>query len=145
MPRKPRREKATPMNEFICAVERTQNQKLCIRIRAHFARNDWVLPVFFLASSFGRATKNLDQALRFLQQSEEKLWFWGVDRSDDPNLADELLSDFGLRLDRRKDFPRRAAVVTLALGKPPTAFQLTQLRRELEAMKGTVRLAATGD
>jgi hypothetical protein len=145
MPRKPRKSKASPVNEFRCAVERTQGQKLCIRIQAHFARNDWVLPVFFLASSFGRAAKNLDQALRFLQQSEEKLWFWGVDRSDDPNLADELLSDFGLRLDRRKDFPRRAAVVTLTPGKFPTAFQLTQLRRELEAMKGTVRLAATGD
>jgi hypothetical protein len=145
MPRRPRKTKAPAGNEFRCAVERTQGQKLCVRIQAHFARNDWVLPVFFLASSYGRAAKNLDQSLRFLQQSEEKLWFWGVDRSDDPNLADELLSDFGLRLDRRKDFPRRAAVVVLPPGKFPTTFQLAQLRHELEAMKGTVRLAATGD
>lgn len=143
MPRKSA--KAKPVNEFRCAAERTQGQKLCLRIQAHFAANDWTLPVYFLASSLERALKNLEQALRFLQQSEEKLWFWGVDRSDDPNLADELLSDFGLRLDRRKDFPRRAAVIALPPGKPPSAFQLAELRRGLEAMKSTVRVAATGD
>jgi hypothetical protein len=51
----------------------------------------------------------LEQTLQFLQQQEERLWFWGVERSDDPNFSAELVHDAGLRLDRRVEFPRRSA------------------------------------
>jgi hypothetical protein len=144
MPRKPAKKKRA-QNEFQCAVERTQGQKLCIRIQARFALNDWQLPVYFLASSVERGSKKLEQALRFLQQQEDKLWFWGVERTDDPNMADELLSEFGLRLDRRTDFPRRAAALALPAGKFPTAAQMADLRRALRAMKTTTRVAAASD
>jgi len=44
----------------------------------HYPRHAWNLGVFFLAGSFDRAMKRLEEALDFLQRQEEKLWFWGV-------------------------------------------------------------------
>jgi hypothetical protein len=93
-------------NAYECALERNQNGKYCVRIRASFGRSRWSLPLYFLASSFDGAMKKLEHTLQYLQKREEALWFWGVQRSDDPNLAAELLADVGLRLDRRSEFRR---------------------------------------
>jgi hypothetical protein len=131
-------------NEYRCVIDVNQNGKYCVRLRAGFGRHDWVLKVYFLASSFDRAIKKLEQALQFLQRHEDKLWFWGVDRSDDPNLTAELLSEAGLRLDRRAEFPRRAATVVLPPDKPMPAFLFAPVRRGLaEALEHPRAVAAS--
>ncbi len=118
-------------NAYECAIEVNQNGKYCVRIRATFGRSGWSLPLYFLASSFDRAMKKLEQTLQYLQKREDALWFWGADRSDDPNLAAELLSDVGLRLDRRDEFPRKRAEVQTAPNRPVPAFQIGPVRRVL--------------
>lgn len=132
-------------NEYRCAIEINQNGKYCVRIRASFARHSWVLPIYFLASSFDRAMKKLEQSLQLLQRQEERLWFWGVDRSDDPNLSGEMLREAGLRLDRRTDFPRKAASVSVSPEKPVPAFLLAPIRRGLAATVESTRAVAVGD
>ena len=131
-------------NEYRCAIEINQNGKYCVRIRAIFARHSWVLPVYFLASSFDRAMKKLDQSLQFLQRQEERLWFWGVDRSDDPNLSGEMLRETGLGLDRRAEFPRRAPSISVPREKPVPAFLLAPIRRGLAATVQNTRAVAVG-
>jgi len=135
-------------NEYRCAIEVNQAGKYCVRIRVSFARHAWVLPVYFLASSFDRAMKKLEQSLQLLQRQEERLWFWGVDRSDDPNFSGEMLREAGLRLDRRAEFPRKAASVSVPPEKPVPAFLLTPARRGLAESLGSAReraVAAAGD
>lgn len=127
MSQKPRSKR----NEYRFSIEVNQNGKYCVRLRATFARHDWVLSTYFLASSFDRAMKNLEQDLQYLQRNEEKLWFWGVERSDDPNLAGEMLSEAGLRLDRRAEFPRKSASVAVPPEKPVPAFLFAPARRGL--------------
>lgn len=140
---------ATSVNEYVCAIERNQNGKYSVRVRALFgatkragaARSrvrhngthggNWSLPVYFLASSFSAAMKKLEEALQLLQKNEERLRFWGVERSDDPNLAGDLLQESGLRLDRRHDFPNKTAEVQISREKPVPASQLASLRRTL--------------
>src|ERR1700683_574336 len=102
--------KTNHRNEYQCTMEVNQTGKYCVRVRASFARKGWVLPVYFLASSFDRAMSKLEQVLQFLQQKEERLWFWGVEYSDDPNFAEELVRDAGPRLDRLTEFPRRLCI-----------------------------------
>ncbi len=132
-------------NEFRCTIETNKNGKYCVRLRAAFGQHNWVLFVYFLASSFDRAMKKLEQSVQFLQRHEDRLWFWGVDRSDDPNLAGELLSEAGLRLDRRTEFPRKSATVVVAPGRPVPAFLFAPVRRGLaESVAGT-RAAAASD
>lgn len=133
-------------NDYRCSIEVNQNGKYCVRIRAHFIRHAWTLSVYFLASSFDRAMKKLEQSLQFLQRQEERLWFWGVDRSDDPNLAAELLREAGLRLDRRAEFPRRSASMALPPEKPVPAFLLAPVRRGLaESLENIRAVAAASD
>ena len=132
-------------NEYRCAVEINQNGKYCVRIRVSFARHSWVLSVYFLASSFDRAMKKLEQSLQLLQRQEERLWFWGVDRSDDPNLSGEMLREAGLRLDRRAEFPRKAASVSVPPEKPVPSFLLAPMRRGLAATVESARAVAVGD
>jgi hypothetical protein len=136
--------KKTPSrhNEYSCCVEINQNGKYCVRIRAHFARHGWDLPVYFLASTFDRAIRRLEQALQFLQREEDRLWFWGVDRSDDPNVSADMLRESGLNLDRRGDFPRRAEQLTLTPEQPVSPFQMAPLRRGLAQAIGSGRAAA---
>src|SRR6266566_6762670 len=69
--------KANHRNEYQCTIEVNQNGKYCVRVRAVFTRKAWTLPVYFLASTFDRAMTKLEQTLQFLQQQEERLWFWG--------------------------------------------------------------------
>jgi hypothetical protein len=123
--------KANQDNKYQCTIEVNQNGKYCVRVRAMFVRKGWVLPVFFLTSSFDHAMKKLEQTLQFLQQKEERLWFWGVEHSDDPSFSGELVQEAGLRLDRRAEFPRRSANVALTPEKRVPAFLIAPVRRGL--------------
>ena len=135
-------------NEYRCCVELNQNGKYSVRIRVHFARHNWELPVYFLASSFDRAVRRLEEALQFLQREEDRLWFWGVDRSDDPNVSADMLRESGLNLDRRAEFPRKAERLALPPEQAVSAFLMAPLRRGLADSVGTGRqatAAAAGD
>jgi hypothetical protein len=123
--------KSNHRNQYQCTMELNQNGKYCVRVRAVFTRKAWTLPVYFLASTFDRAMKKLEQTLQFLQRQEEHLWFWGVERSDDPNFSAELLKEAGLRLDRRAEFPTRSAEVVLSPEKSVPAVLLAPVRRGL--------------
>lgn len=123
--------KTNHRNEYQCTIEINQTGKYCVRVRAAFARKGWVLPVYFLASTFDRAMSKLEQVLQFLQRKEERLWFWGVEYSDDPKFSEELVREAGLKLDRRAAFPRRSASVALSPEKPVPAVLLAPVRRGL--------------
>ena len=118
-------------NDYRCSMEKNQSGKYCVRIRVHYPRHAWSLGVFFLASSFDRAMKKLEQSLDFLQRHEEKLWFWGVDRAEDMGFSAEFLREVGMRLDKRAEFPRKAANLTLAPERTVPAFVLGPVRRGL--------------
>jgi hypothetical protein len=77
MPAKP----TSSGNDYLCAIEKNQNGKYTVRVRAAFGRGNWTLPVYFLASSFNGAMKKLEESLQFLQKNEERLRFWSVDRA----------------------------------------------------------------
>ena len=79
-------------NEYLCAIERNQNGKYNVRVRAVFApgamdsgngreasghRSGWMLPVYFLASSFNAAMKKLEEALQLLQKERSTAPFLG--------------------------------------------------------------------
>src|SRR3974390_3810658 len=96
---------------YRCINEKNQSGKYCVRVRVQSPRHAWNLSVFFLASSFDRAMKKLEEALAFLQRNEEKLWLWGVDRGEDLGFSAEFLQEAGLHLDRRLEFPRKAATL----------------------------------
>jgi hypothetical protein len=129
-------------NEYRCAIEKNQNGKYTVRVRAAFGRKSWVLPVYFLASTFDTAMKRLEEALQLLQRNEERLWFFGRERSDDPNFAEDLLVDIGLRLDRRTEFPRKTAGLGVPREKPVPAVLLAPVRRALAAAVETARVAS---
>ena len=121
-------------NQYICAIERSQSGKYNIRIRALFGaggRTGWTLAVYFLASSFNAAMKKIEESLQHLQKNEERLRFWAVERTDDPNLAGDLLEGFGLWLDRRQTFPRKAAELAVTRERPVAASMLAEARRIL--------------
>lgn len=130
-------------NDYRCSIELNQNGKYCVRIRAQYPRHGWTLSVFFLASSFDRSMKKLQECLRFLQRNEEKLWFWGVDRSEDLAFSADFLKEAGLLLDRRVEFPRKAANLVVEPERDVPAFVLGPVRRGLaESVEyGRVRLA----
>jgi hypothetical protein len=134
-------------NEYLCAIEKNQNGKYNVRVRAVFGSDGWSLPVYFLASSFNAAMKKLEEALQLLQKNEERLRFWGVERSDDPNVAGDLLREFGLWLDRRKEFPKKIAEVGVQRERPVPASLLAPVRRILADSVSQERpsLAAAGD
>lgn len=143
----PQQKLSPKRNEYRCIVEVNQNGKYCVRIRAGFGRHSWTLAVYFMASSFDRCIKKLEQTLQFLQRHEDKLWFWGVERTDDPNVAGELLSEAGLKLDRRAEFPRKAAGISMQPDKPVPAFMFAPVRRSLADSMASTRTvaAAAGD
>src|SRR6202167_4096107 len=137
--------KANHRNKYQCTIEVNQNGKYCVRVRAMFVRKGWVLPVFFLTSSFDHAMKKLEQTLQFLQQKEERLWFWGVEHSDDPSFSGELVQEAGLRLDRRAEFPGRSSNVALSPEKPVPAVLLAPVRRGLAHSIDSGRVSAAGN
>jgi hypothetical protein len=130
-------------NDYRCSIEVNQNGKYCVRIRVQYPRHAWSLGVFFLASSFDRSMKKLEESLRFLQRNEEKLWFWGIDRAADIAFSAEFLKDAGLLLDRRLEFPRKASNISVEPERDVPAFVLGPVRRGLaESVEyGRVRLA----
>lgn len=133
-------------NEYRCGIEINQNGKYTVRIRASFGRKDWSLPLFFLVSSFDAAMKRLEEALQILQRHEERLWFWGAERSDDPKVAGEMLTEFGLHYDQRREFPKRAAAVSVPPERPVPAFRMAQARRALaESVTTSGRTALASD
>jgi hypothetical protein len=131
-------------NDYRCSIEKNQNGKYCIRMRVQYPRHAWSLGVFFLASSFDRAMKKLEESLHFLQRNEEKLWFWGVDRAEDMGFSAEFLKDAGLQLDRRNEFPRKAANLSLEPERDAPASALGFVRRGLaeSVESGRVQLAS---
>ena len=135
-------------NRYLCAIEKNQSGKYDVRVRAVFSRDGWTLPVYFLASSFNAAMKKLEESLQLLQKNEEKLRFWGVERTDDPNFADDLLKEIGLSLDRRKDLPRKIAELSVSREKAVSSSTLASVRRVLADSLTEGRLAyaaAAGD
>jgi hypothetical protein len=137
--------KANHCNEYQCTIEVNQNGKYCVRVRAVFHRKGWTLPVYFLASTFDRSMSKLEQALQFLQRQEEKLWFWGVEHSDDPNFSAELLKEAGLCLDHRAEFPRKSANLSLSPEKHVPAVLLAPVRRGLAHSIDIERVSASRD
>jgi len=90
--------------------------------------------------------KKLEEAVDFLQRHEEKLWFWGVDRAEDMGFSAEFLREAGLRLDRRLEFPRKAANLALAPERNMPAFVLGSVRRGLaESMEAPRPVHAMAD
>jgi len=138
-------EKTNRRNEYQCSIEVNRNGKYCVRVRALYARKEWVLPVFFLASTFDRAMRKLEESLQFLQKQEERLRFWGVESSDDPTISEELVQEAGLRLDRRSEFPTRSSNVALSPEKPVPAVLLAPIRRGLAHSIDASRAGAAGN
>ena len=132
-------------NEYRCSIERNQSGKYCVRLRVYYPRHAWTLNVYFLAASFDRALKKLEESLDFLQRQEDKLWFWGVERAEDMGFSAEFLRQAGMRLDRRNEFPKRATSVTLAPEREVPASVLGPMRRGLAESVDFVRAAAAGD
>lgn len=135
----------TSRNAYRCSIERNQSGKYCVRLRVYYPRHAWTLNVYFLAGSFDRAMKKLEEGLDFLQRQEEKLWFWGVDRAEDMGFSAEFLKEAGMKLDRRIEFPKRATSVTLAPESEVPASALGPMRRGLAESIEFVRAAAVGD
>ena len=87
----------------------------------------------------------LEESLKFLQRNEEKLWFWGVDRSEDLGFSAEFLKEAGLQLDRRNEFPRKAANLSLEPERDVPAFVLGPVRRGLAEAVEFARIQPAGD
>jgi hypothetical protein len=136
---------STVQNDYRCSIERNQGGKYCVRIQVHYPRHAWTLAVFFLASSFDRAMKKLEESLDFLQRHEEKLWFWGVDRAEDMGFSAEFLREAGMKLDLRGEFPRKATSVSLTPERQVPAFVLGPMRRGLAESVESPRAIAAGD
>jgi hypothetical protein len=132
-------------NDYRCSIEKNQGGKYCVRIRVHYPRHAWSLSVFFLASSFDRAMKKLEESLDFLQRQEEKLWFWGVDRAEDMGFSAEFLREAGMKLDKRTEFPPKAANLTLPPERSVPAFVLGPVRRGLAESVESARIVNVGD
>jgi len=132
-------------NDYRCSIERNQTGKYCVRIQAQFPRHSWNLGVYFLASSFDRAMKKLEESLRFLQRDEEKLWFWGVDRAADLGFSAEFLKEASLQLDRRLEFPRKSFNLSLEPEREVPAFVLGPVRRGLAESVDFGRFRLAGD
>src|SRR5271165_7150869 len=135
-------------NDYRCSIEKNQTGKYCVRVRVQYPRHAWNLGVFFLASSFDRAMKKLEESLHFLQRNEEKLWFWGVDRGEggeSVGFSSEFLKEAGLHLDRRAEFPRKAANLSVAPERDVPAFVLGPIRRGLAEAVEFARVQPSGD
>src|SRR5271167_355980 len=143
--KKPSARTPTVRNDYRCSMERNQSGKYCVRIQVFYPRHAWNLGVFFLASSFDRAMKKLEESLDFLQRQEEKLWFWGVDRAEDMGFSAEFLREAGMKLDRRSEFPRKATNLLLVPERQVPAFALGSARRDLAESVEVPRALAVGD
>jgi hypothetical protein len=75
--------------------------------------------------------KKLAQSLQMLQKNEDRLRFWAVERTDDPNVAGDLLREFGLSVDRRRDLPRKIAEFRVPRERAISIAALVPVRRIL--------------
>jgi hypothetical protein len=132
-------------NDYRCSIERNQAGKYFVLLQVYYPRHAWTLGVYFLAGSFDRAMKKLEESLDFLQRNEEKLWFWGVDRAEDMGFSAEFLKEAGLKLDQRGEFPRKSTSISLAPEKEVPAFVLGPVRRGLAELVEAPRAALAGD
>src|SRR5437588_6976740 len=90
-------------NDYRCTIDRNQSGKYCVRIQARYPRHAWTLGVLFLASSFNRAMKRLEDALDFLQRQADEVWVWGADRAEEMGFWAGFLKDAGVLLDGRDE------------------------------------------
>jgi len=68
-----------------------------------------------------------------------------VDRAEDMGFSAEFLREAGLRLDRRREFPRKATNLSLMPEREVPAFVLGPVRRGLAESIGQPRALAAGD
>lgn len=118
-------------NAYRCSAELNHNLRYEVRLEARYARSDWTLRAFFLASTPERVLSRVPAALRFLHREEEKLWLWGADPADRALLFNELLSRSDLQLDRRRSFPHNALTFMARRGEPLTPLFFAELKRKL--------------
>lgn len=122
-----------PRNTYRINAEVNRAGRYEVRIEARYAATGWTLRVFLVASTPERLLARLQSVLRYLQRQEEELWLWGSNSSDRTLLFDELMQGAGLELDRRKDFPRAAVVVSVRPGATFRPLQLAEMKRKLTA------------
>lgn len=135
--------RTAPRNTYRVGVEPNQVGKYEVRLEARYGESGWSLRVYFLASTPERLLGRLQSVLRFLQRQEEELWMWGSNPSDRSLLFEELLRSAGLELDRRKESPRAAVVLTARPGEAFRPLQLAELKRKLgERLAPAPRVAA---
>jgi hypothetical protein len=125
-------------NTYRCSIERNHSQRYEVRLEARYGRPDWALRVFFLATTPERVLARVPAALRFLHRNQEKLWLWGADPSDRSLLFQDLLDSAGFRLDRRRQFPASAVVVTARAEQALTPLALAEFKRKLAARLASV-------
>jgi len=118
-------------NTYRISIEPNQAGRFEARIEARFAGSDWTLRVYFLAATPARLLSHLQATLRYLQRREEELWMWGANPADRGLFFDDLLSQSGLELDRRREFPRGALVIAAEPGELFRPLQLAELKRRL--------------
>src|SRR5260370_7553709 len=80
-------------NDYRCTIDRNQSGKYCVRIQVRYPRHAWTLGVYFLASTFDRAMKRLEDSLDFLQPQEQTLLFWGLTPPASLRLSTDFLKD----------------------------------------------------
>ena len=122
-----------PRNSYRISVEPNQAGKYEARLEARYGTTGWTLRVYFLASTPERLVSHLQATLRSLQRHEEELWMWGASPSDRGLFFEELLSEAGLTLDRRREFPRGALAVSATSGEAFRPLPLAELKRKLLA------------
>src|SRR5260370_41391407 len=105
-------------NDYRCTIDRNQSGQYCVRIQVRYPRHAWTLGVYFLASTFDRAMKRLEDSLDFLQRHEDKLWFWGVDRAEDMGFSAEFLKEAGAILCAPPKVPRDRAAIFVGPERP---------------------------
>lgn len=118
-------------NTYRISIETNQAGRFESRIEARFATSRWTLRAYFLAATPERLKSHLQATLRYLQRHEDELWMWGANPADRGLFFEDLLSQSGLELDRRREFPRGALVVTAEPGELFRPLQLAELKRRL--------------
>jgi len=131
-------------NDYRCSIERNQSGKYCVRLQVHYPRHAWNLSVFFLAGSFDRAMKRLEEALDFLQRQEEKR---GSGVWTAPKTWAFRPSSSRMRVEARPPFriSKKGHQRIAGPGAPVPAFVLGPMRRGLAESVEVARSAAASD
>lgn len=118
-------------NTYRVSTDLNQAGKYEVRVEARYPASGWALRVYFQAGTAERVIARLLSALRYLQRHEEELWMWGSNASDRSLHFEELLAEAGLSLDRRREFPRAAVVLSVRSGANFRPLQVAELKRKL--------------